>query len=104
MTRSFRIRPLAEDDLADITLYLREQDPALALRFADALIGAIEKLLEHPEIGAPRSMPSPRLTGLRIWPVPGFERWLIFYIPTETVVHVVRVLHGARDLPTVLNQ
>lgn len=31
-----------------------------------------------------------------------FERWLIFYIPADNTVQIVRVLHGARDLPTIL--
>jgi len=31
--------------------------------------------------------------------VPGFESYLVFYVPSPGVVEVVRVLHGARDLP-----
>lgn len=98
----YRIRPLAEQDLEDHTRYLAEEDLAVALRFSDAVVDAITTLREHPQIGASRQMKSPRLAGLRIWPVPRFERWLIFYVPTDTVVHIVRVLHGARDVTTLL--
>ncbi len=51
-----------------------------------------------------RRFDSPALSGLRMWPVPHFEHWLIFYIPTDTAVQIVRVLHGARDLPTILDR
>jgi len=34
--------------------------------------------------------------------VPGFENY--FYLPTETELHVLAVLHGARDLPKALEE
>ena len=55
-------------------------------------------------IGAPRPMASTRLAGLRVWPVPHFERWLIYYVPTETAVHIIRIRHSARDVSTLLEQ
>jgi toxin ParE1/3/4 len=42
------------------------------------------------------------LEGLRLWPVPGFERHLIFYVERADYIDVLRVLHGARDIPAVL--
>jgi toxin ParE1/3/4 len=45
---------------------------------------------------------APRLADLRRWPVSGFPNHLIFYQPTEGGIEVVRVLHGARDLATML--
>jgi plasmid stabilization system protein ParE len=41
--------------------------------------------------------------GLRYWPVPGFERYLVFYVPTSARIDVVRVMHGARDLDLVFD-
>ncbi len=98
----YRIQPLADRDLDDHVQYLREREPAAALRFIDAVFDTFETLSENPEIGAPRPFDSPALAGLRLWPVPGFERWFVFYIPADTTVQIVRVLHGARDLPTIL--
>jgi toxin ParE1/3/4 len=37
------------------------------------------------------------LSGLRRWPVREFENVLIFYLPRDDGISVVRVLHGARD-------
>lgn len=100
----FRIQPLADGDLDDHVRYLRERDPDIALRFIEATFDAFETLSQTPEIGAQRRFDSPALAGLRVWPIPRFERWLIFYIPAGTTVQIIRVLHGARDLPTILDQ
>ena len=39
----------------------------------------------------------------RVWRVEGFERYLIFYRPVGSGIEVVRVLHAARDFPTIFN-
>jgi len=38
------------------------------------------------------------LSGVRSWVVPGFENYVIFYLPTQDEVQILAVLHGARDL------
>ena len=101
----YRVRPLAYADLESHVDYLTDHEGLeLAERFILAVYDAFDTLSANPEIGAPRQFDSPALSGLRLWPVPGFERWLVFYIPTGTTVQIVRVLHGARDLPTLLDQ
>ena len=39
-----------------------------------------------PEMGSLRIPKDSALRGLRLWPVPGFEKWLIFYVPRETIL------------------
>jgi toxin ParE1/3/4 len=51
-----------------------------------------------PGMGALREFSNPRYTGLRSWPITGFERILIFYRPTADGIEVLRILHGARNL------
>jgi plasmid stabilization system protein ParE len=36
--------------------------------------------------------------------VKGFESYLVFYLPLEAGIDVVRVLHGARDIDRVFAQ
>ena len=45
---------------------------------------------------------NPRLEGLRVWRIQGFEKHLIFYRPVADGIEIVRVLHGARDLDRLL--
>ncbi len=56
-------------------------------------------MARHPAIGRLRSF---SLTGVRSWVVPGFENYVVFYLPAETEVQILAVLHGARDLTTAM--
>jgi toxin ParE1/3/4 len=47
---------------------------------------------------------NPRLAGLRVGRVEGFEKHLIFYRPGDDGVEIIRVLHGARDIDSVLDE
>jgi len=40
---------------------------------------------------------------LRRWPVRGFENWLIFYQIKRHGVEIVHVIHGARDIESLLD-
>lgn len=55
-----------------------------------------------PGIGSLREITNPAMTGVRSWPIRGFSGYLIFYRPTSDGIEVIRVLHGARDLDTIL--
>ena len=87
----------AEIDLTGHILHLLGERPSAAVRFVDADEGAFERLSTTPEVGARRQVENPRFAGLRMWPVPGFKNYLIFYRMRPERVEVLRVLHGARD-------
>jgi len=57
-----------------------------------------------PHMGPARVFRNPRLRDLRIWPIRGFEKIVIFYRPIEGGIEVVRVLHGARDVKGILEE
>lgn len=94
----------ARQDIADqVDFYaLHDLVPDVALRFIDALEEGLQLLVEHPEAGSTCTFASKRLVGLRQWAIPGFPKHLIFYRPVEGGIEVVRVLHGARDLPGLM--
>lgn len=97
------VRPLADADTDSAADYLaRAANLDVALRFLSALDRAYDRLCEHPLIGAEIKAFRSRLFGLRFWPVPEFERYLIFYLPSTELVEVVRVLHGSRELGLLL--
>ena len=91
------VRPSAETDLLESALFIAENDPAGAQRFLNEAENAFARLAEFPEIGSPRTASELSLAGLRLWPVPGFEKFRICYIPRADHIDVLRVLHGARD-------
>ena len=97
------IRPAARRDSLEGFEYLsRVAGPVIAERFLDGLESAAHLLEEKPRIGRLCGFSGRISSRFRQWPVPGFEDWLIFYIPYRNRVEFLRVLHGARDLATIL--
>jgi plasmid stabilization system protein ParE len=45
---------------------------------------------------------NPQLRTLRAWPVMGFEAIRIYYLPEREAIRVFRILHGKRDVKTIL--
>jgi len=54
-------------------------------------------------MGSARMFQRTDLKGVRMLPVTGFERYLIFYAGAGERMHVLRILHAARDFPTIFN-
>jgi toxin ParE1/3/4 len=87
----------AEEDFTGHVDYLTQDRPAAALAFIDAVERAFARLAELPEIGSPRAFRNPRLEGIRMWPVPQFQNYLIFYRIAGEAIQVLRILHAAQD-------
>jgi toxin ParE1/3/4 len=87
------------DDFREIELRIAKDNPDAAGGFFHAAKAAFELVARHPAIGRLRSF---SLAGVRSWVVPGFENYVVFYLPTETEVQILTVLHGARDLPKAM--
>ena len=101
MTLPVRLRSAAEQDVAAHAEYLQSESLDAALRFLDAVDGAFSLLATMPDIGGLCKLSKPHYASLRVWPIPGFRKYLIFYRVTPDEVEVVRVLHGSRDLQVV---
>jgi toxin ParE1/3/4 len=94
MPRVFRT-PQANQDLFAIWEYIAERD----LPAADALIRRIDETLRtiasSPGIGQRQDQ---YRIGLRCLPV---GVYLIFYLEVDDGIELIRVLHGARDIPSL---
>jgi toxin ParE1/3/4 len=102
MTLAVHRTPAAVADLVDAASYLAEESPEIAERFLDAVDGTFELLQATPEIGGTVDYKNQRLAGLRVWRVKGFEKYLVFYRCQTDRVVITRILHGARDIASVL--
>jgi toxin ParE1/3/4 len=92
------VAPQAEQDVSEIADYLAGQSPDVALRFLDAVENAFTAIGDMPELGGVYETDNPRLQNLRVRTVPDFPNHLVFYRTRPTLVEIVRVLYGARDL------
>lgn len=86
--------------------YQQAADLTLALRWEASVDEAIHSLLNWPERGATCRFRSPSLAGLRWIFVPGFSKHMVFYrnLPQEQAILIVQVLHGARNMETILDE
>ena len=91
-------REAARRDLVEHFVYLAENASLdMAERFLAHAEASFDDLAGQPMMGAPLTLKSPELAGLRKWRVKDFDNYLIFYAPRRDGVSVVRVLHGASD-------
>lgn len=89
-------RPRARADLAEIWDYIAEDSEARADAFIESIGQKLETLVDNPSIGRARDILG---ESIRSFPV---GRYVIFYLPLQDGIDVVRVLHSARDLDTAL--
>jgi toxin ParE1/3/4 len=88
------------DFASQFAWYLGEAGPDLARRFQIALDQTLNQLASRPDLGRPRHFRNPRLQGLRSFPVARpFNKVLVFYRIDGDILHAMRLIHGARDLP-----
>ena len=104
MTAKARFFPRARLDLVEQADYLAEN---ASIEVAEKFLGAAEQtiahLLEMPRMGRVWEGLRPETqSSIRVWKVQCFPKILIFYRPVESDIEVIRVLHGARDLPPLL--
>jgi toxin ParE1/3/4 len=91
-------RAAARRDLVDHAVYLgTEGGEELAERFLSQAEASFAVLLDQPQIGSPIAVRDPDLAGIRKWPVKDFESFLVFYLPHDRGVTIVRVLHARQD-------
>ena len=100
MKRSFELTAPAAQDLDQILDYILEDSgPRAALRVHQRLFEAFSQVAEHPGIGHHRDdIVDP---SLRVWVV---FSYLIVYDPASRPVHIIRVIHGARDLRSAFDE
>jgi len=90
------LSPLASADLREIHDYIAEQDLDAALDAVTRLELACEKLAKMPEMGRKRRELGSTLRSLAV------GHYVIFYRIIKGGVEIIRVLHGARDIRTIL--
>ena len=97
-------RQTASDDIVRQFRYylLTAEASEIALRFREAVRRTTQLLRQNPHMGPRYSSSDPRIQNLRSWPVAGFEAIRIYYALEEDAMHIIRILHGKRDVRRIL--
>ena len=96
--------PRAGEDIDEAALFLAEDSLRVALRFYDNVQKTLTVIAEHPTRFPLYPLPHPRLEQIRKSSVIGFKNHLIFYHITQNRIEIIRILHGARDIPSILSE
>jgi len=96
----YQFTPQAVADLFDIWSFIAEDNPAAADRVEEAVFRACDFLADSPFAGRTRKDLTP--LPLRFWVVQPYSSYLIVYHAEKKPVQIIRILHTARDLPSVL--
>lgn len=83
----------AKNDLLEILTRIGRSDPKAAVRLSKAIDDKLDLLKRFPYMGESCEDYAPRL---RQFPVGNF---IIFYRPLDQGIELIRVIHGARNIP-----
>jgi len=87
-----------ENDLPEIYSHIARENPAAAERLLDGVEATFEYIAAQPEIGVVYPTRNRRMNQARMLPVSGFNSYLIFYRIEADSIHILYVVHGARQL------
>lgn len=87
--------PRSRRDLLDIWSFVAEDSPEAADRLLEGIDQKCKLLAQFPEMGRRREELAASLRSFSA------GSCIIFYRLVEDGVEVIRVLHGARDLPSI---
>jgi toxin ParE1/3/4 len=97
---SYQFTPQAVADLFDIWSFIAQDNPTAADRVEDAIFRACDFLAESPLAGRIREEFTP--LPVRFWVVQPYPNYLIVCDPEKKPLRIIRILHSARDLPSIL--
>ena len=96
----YRLTPDAISDLDEIDAFIAADNAVAADRVLDAILITCQSLAAHQLIGSPR--PELSRSEVRFMPVSRFPNYIVVYRPRTKPLEIVRILHGRRDLKTLL--
>jgi toxin ParE1/3/4 len=103
MSRFVIFRSAAVQDVKDTFRFLNDRNPQAAAKFLKAVEFASGRLARMPGMGRRWMHGEQHLPEVRSVRTLGFEAWLMLYADREGAIHVLRVVHGARDLDAGLD-
>ena len=97
---AYQLTALAVDDLFEIWSYIAHDNSEAANAVEGAIYRACALLAKAPLAGRVRT----DLTHLplRFWFVQPYHSYVIVYDPATKPLQIIRVLHGARNIPPLL--
>lgn len=97
MSARFHLSPEATEQLGALVEFIAEENPAATVHVRNALYEACKQLATMPGMGHTREDLTAR--PVKFWSV---FSYLVVYDPASVPLEVVAIIHGARDVETLL--
>ncbi|MEH2221549.1 type II toxin-antitoxin system RelE/ParE family toxin [Nostoc sp.] len=97
-------RPQVIRDLIELATYIAEDNLEASDRFLRAAETTFKQLGKMPGMGKPCQFSHPNLAGVRQQAIKGFKNYLVFYLPSDSGVQILRVIYGGRDIEAILDE
>lgn len=101
MSKKYRIEylPIAQKDLEEILEYIQNDNPGAVLKLLDQVDKAVSQLADFPFMGI---IPKDFYLQYRHYRMLVVNSYLVFYIVTNDIVEIQRILHGKRKYSFLL--
>jgi toxin ParE1/3/4 len=96
--RAAILRPLALADIGRTAWEIGQEHIGAGAAFPRAVRNAVARLERMPGLGHPYPTRRSELRQLRTYAIPGYRSYLVLYLVRDGRVHVLRVVHGARNI------
>jgi plasmid stabilization system protein ParE len=96
----YQFTPQAVSDLLEIWTFIARDNLEAADRVEEAIFRACDLLADAPLAGRVRKDLTP--LPVRFWVVQPYSKYMIVYDPEKKPLQIIRILHGARNLPSIL--
>jgi toxin ParE1/3/4 len=103
MTPVARFTPQAGRDIDAIVEGIASDNIDAALRFYESVRTDANDLARMPGMGPLYGLRGP-FANVHFWPITRFRSYLLFYRPIPEGIEIVRILHGARDIPRTIHE
>lgn len=70
-------------------------------KFSEAVKSAYRQIADMLNIGTLRDYGRSELKGMRMWRIPKYPKYLVFYYATGSELYILRVLHGSQDIAAI---
>lgn len=106
MRGRYTVRPKAEQDIDEIADYLVEHSGlSHGLQLLSEIYNTFELLASNKALGWRCKVQNPELKSARTFPASKrFDKFMIFYLPCQDGIEILRVLHGAQDLQALFQR
>ena len=95
-------RPIIIQDLINAANYISAENLDAGDRLLYAAEDTFRQIAQFPGIGRLSGFIYPEATQIRQFPIKGFRNYLILYQINPENIEIIRVLHGAQDLESIL--